>query len=46
MTSLASTLIEEYLHLRHGWHDLTRELQNFLFDKLVSLGEEIAGEPL
>lgn len=43
---LASTLIEEYLHLRHGWKDMTRELQSFLFDKIVSLGEEIQGEPL
>lgn len=43
---LASTLIEEYLHLRQGWKDLTRELQSFLFDKVVSLGEELMGEPL
>lgn len=43
---LAATLIEEFVHLRHGWADLTRELQNFLFEKLVSLGEELAGEPL
>lgn len=43
---LASTLIEEYLHLRHGWADLTRELQSFLFEKLVSVGEELVGEPL
>lgn len=43
---LASTLIEEYLHLRHGWADMTRELQSFLFDKVVSLGEELQGEPL
>lgn len=43
---LASTLIEEYLHLRQGWADLTRELQSFLFDKVVSLGEELMGEPL
>lgn len=43
---LASTLIEEYVHLRHGHKDLTRDLQNFLLDHLVSLGEEIAGEPL
>lgn len=43
---LASTLIEEYLHLRHGWKDMTRELQSFLFEKLVSVGEELAGEPL
>jgi hypothetical protein len=43
---LASTLIEEYVHLRHGYHDMTRELQSFLFEKLVSIGEELAGEPL
>lgn len=43
---LASTLIEEYLHLRHGWKDCTRELQNYLFEKLVSVGEELVGEPL
>lgn len=43
---LASTLIEEYIHLRHGWTDLTRELQSFLFEKLVSVGEELVGEPL
>jgi len=43
---LASALIEEYLHLRHGWADLTRELQSFLFEKLVSVGEELVGEPL
>lgn len=43
---LASTLIEEYLHLRHGYADCTRELQTYLFEKLVSIGEELAGEPL
>lgn len=43
---LAATLIEEYLHLRHGWKDCTRELQNYLFEKLVSVGEELVGEPL
>jgi len=43
---LASALIEEYLHLRHGWEDMTRPLQNFLFEKMVSLGEELVGEPL
>jgi hypothetical protein len=43
---LASTLIEEYLHLRHGYLDCTREMQSYLFEKLVSLGEELQGEPL
>jgi hypothetical protein len=44
--ALASTLIEEFLHLRHGWKDMSRELQTYLFDKVVSLGEELNGEPL
>jgi hypothetical protein len=43
---VASTLIEEYIHLKHGWSDCTREMQNFLFEKLVSVGEEMNGEPL
>lgn len=43
---VASTLIEEYLHLRHEWKDCTRELQSFLFDKVVSMGEELQGAPL
>jgi hypothetical protein len=43
---LAATLIEEYLHLRYGYVDCTRELQNYLFEKVVSLGEELQGEPL
>lgn len=43
---VASCLIEEYLHLRHGWEDCTREMQTFLFEKLVSLGEELQGSPL
>lgn len=43
---VASTLIEEYVHLKHGWSDCTREMQNFLFEKLVGVGEELTGEPL
>lgn len=43
---LASTLIEEYLHSFHGWADMSREMQSFLFDKVVSLGEELQGHPL
>jgi hypothetical protein len=43
---LASTLIEEYLHLKHGWKDCSREMQSFLFEKLVSVGEELIGVPL
>lgn len=43
---LASTLIEEYLHLKHGYKDCTRELQTYLFDRIVSMGEELIGEAL
>ncbi|HQU08324.1 MAG TPA: hypothetical protein PK539_04765 [Candidatus Paceibacterota bacterium] len=42
---VASTLIEEFVHLKHGYDDMTRELQSFLFDKLCSMGEELIGEP-
>lgn len=43
---LAGTLIEEFIHLRHLHQDCTRGMQNFLFDTLVSLGEQITGEPI
>lgn len=43
---VAATLIEEYVHLRHTHHDLTREMQNYLLERMVSLGEELVGEPL
>lgn len=43
---LAGTIIEEWVHKRHGHRDCSRELQNWLLDKLVGLGEELDGEPL
>ncbi len=43
---LAGTLLEEYLHLEQGLEDCSRELQNWLFDRLMSLGEDLQGEPL
>lgn len=43
---VASTLIEEYLHLRTGYRDCTLELQNHLFNDIVSLGERLIGEPI
>lgn len=43
---LAGTLIEEFIHLRHSLHDETRTMQNFLMDTIVSLGEQVIGEPL
>jgi len=36
---LASTLIEEWVHLKHGFEDCTRELQNWLFEQLTILGD-------
>lgn len=43
---VAGTLIEEFIHLRHKLYDETRSMQNFLFDTIVSIGEQITGEPL
>lgn len=43
---LAGTILEEYLHLKHGVRDETREMQNFLIDALMSMGEQLIGEPL
>lgn len=43
---LAGTLIEEFLHLRYKLRDNDRSMQNFLIDALVSMGEQLIGEPL
>ena len=43
---VAATLIEEYLHIEKGFNDCTYPMQNFLFEKLVSLGEQLIGEAL
>lgn len=43
---VAGTIIEEYLHLKHGCRDETRQMQNILIDTICSLGEQITGEPL
>ncbi len=43
---VTSALIEEYLHLKHNLNDLSRPMQTHLFNKIVSLGEELQGEPL
>ena len=43
---VAATLIEEFIHLHDGVHDCTREFQDLLLNKIVSMGEEINGEPL
>lgn len=43
---VAGTLIEEFIHLRYKYEDETYSMQNFLLDRLVSLGEQMQGEPL
>lgn len=43
---LAATILEEHLHLETGLSDYTREFQNLLFDKIISLGERMLGEPI
>jgi len=43
---LAGTYLEEYLHLETGYADLTRELQNILIDTIITLGEQLQGEPI
>jgi len=43
---LAGTLAEEYFHLEHNLIDCTYEMQNFLFNKLMTLGELYIGETL
>lgn len=43
---LASTLLEEHLHITQSLSDCSRALQDWLFDKVVSLMEELRGEPL
>jgi hypothetical protein len=43
---LASTLIEEHLHLAHGVQDCSRAMQNLLFERIMDLGEKLSGELL
>jgi hypothetical protein len=43
---VAAVLIEEWAHLKFGYADCTREMQNWLFERIVHLGETILGKPL
>jgi len=43
---LASTLLEEWVHNKYDCADFDRNMQNWLFDKILSLGESINGEPI
>jgi len=43
---LASTLLEEWVHNKYGCADFDRNMQTWLFDKVLSIGEEMIGEPI
>lgn len=43
---LAGTIMEEYFHLKYKFNDCTYEMQNFLIDKIMTIGEQLTGEPL
>lgn len=43
---VASTLLEEYVHLKTGFSDTTRQLQTWLFDELLLQAEKAAGVAL
>lgn len=43
---VAGTLFEELLHLQHGVDDCERPMQNRLIDTIVSMYEDMRGEPL
>ena len=43
---VASTILEEFLHLDRKLIDYTVEMQNFLFETIITLGEQVIGDPL
>lgn len=43
---VAQAVLEEYLHLKYGFQDLTRPFQTHLFEQIITLGERILEEPL
>lgn len=44
--AVAGTLYEEFLHLQHDLDDCDRQMQNRLIDTIVSMYEDMQGEPL
>ena len=46
MHTLVHALIEEYVHIRYGVADFTRDFQNTVIRMLISTGENLLGEPL
>jgi len=43
---IAATLLEEQLHIQYHFDDLTYAFQTFLFDQIITLGEQVTGDPL
>ena len=43
-TFLASTLIEEWTHIKHGFDDCSREMQNWLFEQMITFGSAYLSE--
>lgn len=44
---LASTLLEEFVHCHYDLADESRDLQTWLFDRIITMGEEyVIHEPL
>lgn len=43
-STIKQTLLEEFLHIRHGFADESRELQTYLFQTLVAAMEKISYE--
>jgi hypothetical protein len=43
---LASTLLEEHLHLTLELEDCSREFQTYLLDKVIAMGQQVLGVTL
>lgn len=43
---VAQALIEEWMHLKFNFSDMTRTFQTHLFEQLVTLGERLVDDPL
>jgi hypothetical protein len=44
---LAAIILEEFVHCHFRLYDETREMQSWLFERVITMGEEfVAGEPL
>ena len=41
---LAGTLLEEWVHLKHGYSDCERDMQNWLFNQVIRLGVAYVGD--